>query len=378
MENVEDLAKWLHARFYRTDYRPVPLKEYLSIGNTLYSAQGQIVSAVDYDHGPVFSLCLEGLRAGQQVIVFCGTKKACEDLCLALVERFGHSPSGLCHQSGGNVDGRCMVERLRVSELHDESDKPALKAFVMAGAAFHHSDLSEAGRTAIEKAFKDGNLSVLFATSTLATGVNLPAGRVIINGLAIGRDMLSVTTFRQMCGRAGRAGQATLGEAFLVVGDKERDRAFALMNAPYPPVVSQIAPKTDGGRGMLKALLEIHSLGVCGSVNDVLAFVEGTLWFFASSIQCRHEVVVSSRKCLTFLIQARMVESASIESDYTTSITRFGLATIEGGMNPDEVMVYYEDLYLAHQGLNLQTNLHLLYLITSVDHTIPPDFKIMW
>ena len=335
---------------------------------------------------PVASLCMEGLRAGQQVIVFCGTKRACEDLCLALVQRVSHMPSGLHHQAhlaGGDAEGRSMAERLRLSERleNEESDKSALKTCAMSGAAFHHSDLSEQGRTLIEKAFKEGVLSVLFATSTLATGVNLPAGRVIINGLAIGRDVLSVVTFRQMCGRAGRAGQAALGEAFLVVGERDRERAFALINSPYPPVLSQISPKIDGGRGMLKALLEIHSLGMCGSLNQVLDFLEGTLWYFSSSVENREEVAESARKCLKFLIQARMIQSISAEeaaSDFSTSLTRFGLATIEGGLNPDEVMVYYEDLYLAHQGLNLQTNLHLLYLITSIDHPIPPDFKTMW
>ena len=384
MENVEDMAKWLHADFYRTDFRPVPLREYVCIGSTLYSSERQAVSSVDSDKDPVVSLCLEGLGAGQQVIVFCGTKRACEELCLALTELVRYLPSGLCHKAGGDGEDRGMAERLRLSErlMAEESDKPSLKTCVTAGAAFHHSDLSESGRTLIEKAFKEGVLSVLFATSTLATGVNLPAGRVIVHGLSIGKDTLSVVTFRQMCGRAGRAGQAALGEAFLIVGERDRERAFALMAAPYPPVLSQISPRTDGGRGMLKALLEVHSLGICGTASQVNRFLEATLWFFSSSVGGREEVRESARKCLMFLIQARLIQTSppsdSDNSNFTTSITRFGLAAIEGGLNPDEVMVYYEDLYLAHQGLNLQTNLHLLYLITSIDHNIPPDFRTMW
>jgi superfamily II helicase len=54
----------------------------------------------------------------------------------------------------------------------------------------------------------------LAATSTLAAGINLPAGRVLIRSLNIGKDFLSVMQYKQMCGRAGSNG---VGESFLLV-----------------------------------------------------------------------------------------------------------------------------------------------------------------
>jgi replicative superfamily II helicase len=38
LPNLELLAKWLDASLYETDFRPVPLKQYLKIGKHVYNA----------------------------------------------------------------------------------------------------------------------------------------------------------------------------------------------------------------------------------------------------------------------------------------------------------------------------------------------------
>jgi replicative superfamily II helicase len=67
-------------------------------------------------------------------------------------------------------------------------------------------------------------LIFVVATSTLAAGVNLPAGCVLIRSLNIGKELLNVVQYRQMCGRAGRAGLSNCGESYLLVKAMERDR----------------------------------------------------------------------------------------------------------------------------------------------------------
>jgi DNA polymerase theta len=68
-------------------------------------------------------------------------------------------------------------------------------------------------REVVESCFKSGVVRVLVATSTLAAGVNLPARRVIFRQPKIGRDFIDATRYRQMAGRAGRAGIDVKGES---------------------------------------------------------------------------------------------------------------------------------------------------------------------
>ena len=132
------------------------------------------------------------------------------------------------------------------------------------------------------------------ATSTLAAGVNLPAGRVIIRSLKIGAETLGVVQYRQMVGRAGRPGfkaptctpgcapQPLQGESFLVVSRKEKEKAVELIQQPLPCVLSQMHPKNDGGKGLLKAVLEMYGLSLCSNIDHVYSYIRHTLlWFQA-------------------------------------------------------------------------------------------------
>lgn len=44
LPNLDILAKWLDATLYHTDFRPVPLKEYLKIGKNVYNANNLSLS----------------------------------------------------------------------------------------------------------------------------------------------------------------------------------------------------------------------------------------------------------------------------------------------------------------------------------------------
>lgn len=88
--------------------------------------------------------------------------------------------------------------------------------FLNAGIAYHHSGLLLEERELVETLFKNGTIKVIFCTSTLAAGVNLPAKRVILTCLKQGyNDPLTSTQYKQMIGRAGRYGFDTEADAYI-------------------------------------------------------------------------------------------------------------------------------------------------------------------
>lgn len=71
-------------------------------------------------------------------------------------------------------------------------------------------------RDVLEGAFRQGLVKVLAATSTLSSGVNLPARRVIIRTPTFNGHLLDPLTYKQMSGRAGRKGVDTTGKTVML------------------------------------------------------------------------------------------------------------------------------------------------------------------
>jgi ATP-dependent RNA helicase HelY len=89
-----------------------------------------------------------------------------------------------------------------------------------AGCAAHHAGMIPAFRETVEDCFNEGLLKVVFATETLALGINMPARAVAIERLSKyngeGHEFLSPGQFTQLTGRAGRRGLDDSGSAVVL------------------------------------------------------------------------------------------------------------------------------------------------------------------
>ena len=257
------------------------------------------------------------------------------------------------------------------------------------GLAFHHSGLSNDERVLVEDGYRSGAISVLVATTTLAAGVNLPAGCVLINSMRIGQSDLGLIQYKQMSGRAGRTGQGTTGNSTLLVKSNEREKAFALITGKLPDVQSQMAPDNDASNALMKALLEMIFHDLCGTVSDINVYVRNTLLYRQlMEFNRQHFIEQYTVSVLNFLHQSKIIvipeQQISLDSSNTINlnsgntrlrVTRLGRAMIQSSIDPDEAIVLYDSLLKAQEGLNLESSLHLLYLVTPLDHRIYPNFK---
>ena len=118
------------------------------------------------------------------------------------------------------------------------------KILVNAGVASHHAGHIPAWKLLVEKMMSSGLLNAIFATSTVAAGVDFPARTVVIsNADTRGNDgwrPFQASELQQMTGRAGRRGRDNVGFVLLVPGQFQNPKKIAeLLKAPPDPLESR-------------------------------------------------------------------------------------------------------------------------------------------
>ncbi|KAI9784170.1 MAG: hypothetical protein M1839_002675 [Geoglossum umbratile] len=210
LPNSRLLAKWLNARFFESHYRPVPIDEYLVFGNAIYLAS--ISAEMLGTHGgvalppnieplriiqpsehsalcsdlinAVVSLAYETVSAGYGALVFCNSRRGCENDATIISQAM---PDNSELSNDIRDRRRDVIGCLRNTAVGLDS---TLGKTITKGVAFHHAGLTTEERDIVADAFDKGTIKVVVATCSLAAGINLPARRVILHGARMGRNLV--------------------------------------------------------------------------------------------------------------------------------------------------------------------------------------------
>lgn len=249
LPNLDLLTNWLGAEFYHTDYRPVELKEMIKVNNQIFDNKMQLLRSIDNkefeqfpnDPDNIGQLCVETILEGCSAIVFCPSKDWCESLAKHLagfIYHIGKSQTNLGTKMREQINF-ALIEEIKAQLRNCPTGLDSVLEKTLAYAiAFHHAGLTSDERDIIESAFKTGSIRVIIATSTLSSGVNLPARRVIIRSPLFGGKTMNALTYKQMIGRAGRTGKDTLGESILLCNGTNRKSGETLISATLKPLAS--------------------------------------------------------------------------------------------------------------------------------------------
>ncbi|XP_036672671.3 DNA polymerase theta [Drosophila suzukii] len=383
LENVDLLKNWLDAELYITNYRPVALQEMIKVGTKIFDNQLKFLrdvsqlkemrQALGNDSDDVALLCIETLLEGCSVVVFCPSKDWCENLAVQLATAMHgliKSGSELGRRLRTNLNPKAIEEvKQQLRDIPTGLDAVMGKAITYA-CAFHHAGLTTEERDIVEASFKAGSLKVLVATSTLSSGVNLPARRVLIRSPLFGGKQMSSLTYRQMIGRAGRTGKDTLGESILICTESNARIGRDLVTAQLQPITSCL--EMDGSTHLKRALLEVISSGVASTKQDIDCFVNCTLLSAQKAMQAKDQPQEEDSEsqyindALDFLVEYEFVRLQSDEEEETISYvaTRLGAACLASSMPPTDGLILFAELQKSRRCFVLESELHAVYLVT--------------
>lgn len=162
-----------------------------------------------------------------------------------------------------------QMERAQIRKIVDEhldilsdSDLHALryKEFIgalEAGVAAHHAGMVPPFREVVEACFERALIKVVFATETLALGINMPARSVVVEKLTKfngeRHEILSGGEYTQLSGRAGRRGKDDIGFCLVLWNSATTfEQTASLAQTRSYPISSSFRPTYNMATNLIK------------------------------------------------------------------------------------------------------------------------------
>lgn len=290
--NAEEMRDWLKethgpTRLISTDFRPVPLRHF-------YFRKGDLLDVFAKEPSPAgkpvvnsrllrykeeraprrrdgqpagATLCeprklIERLEQRDMLpaIYFVFSRKGCEKM---LEETRGAVTLTSAERKA--LDQAVLARAAVHPEILEHPDLDSLRR----GMAVHHAGILPLWKSLVEGLFAQGLVKVVFATETLAAGINMPARTTIISALSKytgeGLRPLTGSEMLQMSGRAGRRGMDKAGNVVIGAHPKEPvEMVISLARARPEPLESHFQPSY----GMVLNLLQRRPLAAVKELLD--------------------------------------------------------------------------------------------------------------
>lgn len=233
--NCDELTNWINTvhsktKLVNTDFRPVPLRFFYfdssqpykllplltpdgKLNNKIKPEKPQWARGKDKRKKTYVKQIIQNLADNDMLpaIYFTFSRKKCDEQ----MEKY----------SGLGLNTRKEQEEIKAFIEEFIAENPHLYGnkhieYLIQGVASHHAGLLPAWKNLVEKLFQKGLIKVVFATETLAAGINMPARSTVISSTSkrtdSGHRMLTANEFLQMSGRAGRRGMDEVGYVTVV------------------------------------------------------------------------------------------------------------------------------------------------------------------
>ena len=265
LPNIADIATFIeaegHAYSFDSSYRAVPIEVHVSGQGSVGTNQFMFDRGLSKDVPDI----LRKFSNDRPSIVFCHIRKDTEHLAESLAREYATEE-----------------QKAELSKTAEGTKVKALRICLLSGIAYHHAGMEVQDRHLVEKAFSEGHLRCICATSTLAMGVNLPAHLVVIRGTnawrgaGSGYQDIEPGTLQQMMGRAGRRGLCSSGTVVIMTDSKSKPR--------YEKITSSDGSSLETLEShLLGRLVEIVNTEVSREVitnkRQAIDWVKGTFFF---------------------------------------------------------------------------------------------------
>lgn len=345
--NPERLADWIRGVLVQSNWRPVKLVE-----GVFDKRKSRIVFIDKREESikrefrdNILDIALHSVERNYQTLVFIHNRKK--------VEEYAIKTSRILPKIHGNNELRLLD---RLDEAPTSFERELLGELLSRGVGFHHAGLSHYTRSIIEEAFRSRLIKILYATPTLAAGVNLPARRVLVSIKRYDpeegrRGNISVSEYKQMAGRAGRPQFDEVGEAIIIDATSIEEGLNYINSSPEPV----------RGNFYNDRSFRIHTLATIASGDA--ATIEQVVELFEYTFSAMDNPDVDYRDRVVNAIHLLEKLNMVYRRDGEYYATKLGKITSYCYIDP-----YTVDLFLRYKPEN-PSDLYLLHLIS-----LTPDF----